>query len=48
MAIEFKLPVLGENIKSADILKILVAEGDKVEKDQIVLELETDKATMEV
>ncbi|MCK9279746.1 MAG: 2-oxo acid dehydrogenase subunit E2, partial [Melioribacteraceae bacterium] len=41
-------PVLGENIKSADILKILVAEGDKVEKDQIVLELETDKATMEV
>jgi pyruvate dehydrogenase E2 component (dihydrolipoamide acetyltransferase) len=48
MAIEFKLPVLGENIKSADILKILVSEGDKVEKDQIVLELETDKATMEV
>ncbi len=48
MAKEFKLPELGENIQSADILKVLVKPGDKVEKDQIVLEIETDKATIEV
>ncbi|MFA3782285.1 dihydrolipoyllysine-residue acetyltransferase [Melioribacteraceae bacterium 4301-Me] len=48
MTIEFKLPELGENIESADILKILVSEGDKVKVDQPVLEIETDKATIEV
>lgn len=48
MAIEFKLPELGENISSADILKVLVKDGDKVEVDQVVLEIETDKATIEV
>lgn len=48
MAIEFRLPELGENINSADILKVLVAVGDKVEVDQVVLEIETDKATIEV
>ena len=46
--IEFNLPELGENIETADITKILVAEGDKVEVDQILLEIETDKATVEV
>jgi pyruvate dehydrogenase E2 component (dihydrolipoamide acetyltransferase) len=45
---EFKLPELGENIEKAEVLKVLVAEGDTVEKDQPVLELETDKATFEV
>ena len=48
MAIEFKLPELGENIESADIVKILVAEGDKVKVDQVLFEIETDKATVEV
>lgn len=48
MANEFKLPELGENITSADIVKVLVKEGDAVEKDQIVVEIETDKATVEV
>jgi len=48
MAIEFKLPELGENIESADVLNILVSVGDKVEKDQGVIEIETDKATIEV
>ncbi|MFC2139478.1 dihydrolipoyllysine-residue acetyltransferase [Bacteroidota bacterium] len=48
MAIEFKLPELGENIESADIVKILVAEGDQVKVDQILFEIETDKATVEV
>ncbi|MCB9207020.1 MAG: dihydrolipoyllysine-residue acetyltransferase [Ignavibacteriales bacterium] len=46
--IEFKLPELGENIESADVTKVLVKVGDKVEKDQVLLEIETDKATVEV
>ena len=48
MTIEFKLPELGENIETADIVKILVAEGDNVKVDQILFEIETDKATVEV
>ncbi len=48
MAIEFKLPDLGENIESADVLEVLVQPGDTVEKDQTIIEIETDKATIEV
>ncbi len=45
---EFKLPELGENISKATIIKVMVAVGEKVSADQSVLELETDKATIEV
>lgn len=45
---EFKIPTLGENIASATVAKVLVKNGDKVNADQIVLEIETDKATVEV
>jgi pyruvate dehydrogenase E2 component (dihydrolipoamide acetyltransferase) len=45
---EFKLPNLGENISSAEITKLLVAVGDKLEKDQPVAEISSDKATIEV
>jgi pyruvate dehydrogenase E2 component (dihydrolipoamide acetyltransferase) len=48
MTTEFKLPELGENIEAGDVVDILVSVGDKVEQDQPVLELETDKATIEV
>lgn len=48
MPTEFKLPELGENIAAGDVVRILVAPGDTVAKDQAVLELETDKATIEV
>ena len=48
MATEFKLPELGENIDAASVTKVLVSVGDKIQKDQPVLELETDKATFEV
>jgi pyruvate dehydrogenase E2 component (dihydrolipoamide acetyltransferase) len=48
MATEFRLPELGENIESGDVLKVLVAVGDVIKADQPVLELETDKATIEV
>ena len=48
MATEFKLPDLGENIEEAEVLKVLVSEGDVIEADQPVLEVETDKAVFEL
>lgn len=45
---EFRLPELGENIEGGDIVQVLVQKGDHVHKDQVVLEIETDKATVEV
>jgi pyruvate dehydrogenase E2 component (dihydrolipoamide acetyltransferase) len=45
---DFTLPELGENISAGDVLRILVKPGDTLAKDQPVLELETDKATIEV
>src|SRR6185436_6843690 len=48
MATQIKLPNLGENIESGDVLSILVHEGDTVKADQDLLEVETDKATMPV
>jgi len=48
MTTELKLPELGENIESGNVVKVLVKAGDSIEKDQPVIELETDKATIEV
>ncbi len=48
MTTEFKLPELGENIEAADVTNVLVKEGDTIIKDQAILEIETDKATIEV
>ncbi|MFN7915101.1 MAG: 2-oxo acid dehydrogenase subunit E2 [Vicinamibacterales bacterium] len=48
MATDFQLPNLGENVAGGDVLRIMVNPGDTVAKDQPVLELETDKATIEV
>jgi len=48
MATEFKLPELGENVEKGDVTRVLVAVGDVVKVDQSVVELETDKATIEV
>src|SRR5207244_3508238 len=45
---DFTLPELGENITAGDVLRVLVKPGDTLAKDQPVLELETDKATIEV
>ena len=45
---DFTLPELGENVTAGDVLRVLVQPGDMVAKDQAVLELETDKATIEV
>jgi len=48
MAVEFKLPDLGEGIHEGEIIEVLVAVGDSVEDGQPVLVVETDKATTEV
>ena len=48
MKLEFKLPDLGENIEGGDIIAVLVALGDQLSEDQPVIELETDKAMIEV
>ncbi len=48
MATEFSLPELGENIESIQVVRVMVAAGDDVAVDQPVVELETDKATIEV
>jgi len=45
---DFKLPELGEDIEEADVIKLLVAEGDTVTADQPLIEIETEKATLEV
>ena len=46
--IEFKLPALGENIEEGDLVRLMVAPGAKVSEGQSVMELETDKAVVEV
>src|SRR3954463_8985196 len=48
MAIEVKLPSLGEGVDTGDVLELLVKEGDTVAKDQGIIELETGKATLQV
>ncbi len=48
MTLEFKLPSLGEKIEAAVIANVLVKAGDIVKKDQSVLELESDKAVIEL
>ncbi|MBN2161851.1 MAG: 2-oxo acid dehydrogenase subunit E2 [Pontiellaceae bacterium] len=48
MALEFKLPELGENIESGDVVSVLVAAGDIVSEGQSLLEIEAGKASMEI
>src|SRR5580704_13093416 len=48
MSIEFKLPAVGENIDKAEIGGLRVAVGDTIAADQIVMEIETDKAVFEL
>ena len=48
MATEFKLPELGENIESGDVVRIAVTAGETINQGQTVVELETDKAVIEV
>ncbi len=48
MAREFRLPDIGEGLTEAEIVRWLIAEGDTVAEDQALVELETDKAVVEI
>ncbi|AQT69252.1 Dihydrolipoyllysine-residue acetyltransferase component of pyruvate dehydrogenase complex [Anaerohalosphaera lusitana] len=48
MARDIKLPQLGQTMEEGTIVNILVSDGDKVEKGDVIFEVETDKATLEV
>jgi pyruvate/2-oxoglutarate dehydrogenase complex dihydrolipoamide acyltransferase (E2) component len=48
MAIDLKVPDLGENVESGDIVNVLVKEGDQIQADQSVMEIETGKAVVEL
>jgi len=48
MARDFLLPDLGEGIAEAQIIRLLVKEGDQVSEDQYLMEVETDKAAVEI
>ena len=45
---EFKLPELGENIETGDLVRLMISPGASVTEGQPVMELETDKAVIEV
>ncbi|MEE8411774.1 MAG: biotin/lipoyl-containing protein, partial [Acidobacteriota bacterium] len=45
---DLKLPELGENIDAVEVSAVLVAVGDSVKRDQPVIEVETEKASLEV
>jgi 2-oxoglutarate dehydrogenase E2 component (dihydrolipoamide succinyltransferase) len=48
MTVEIKVPVMGESVTEATISKWFKKEGDTVKRDEPLLELETDKVTVEV
>jgi pyruvate dehydrogenase E2 component (dihydrolipoamide acetyltransferase) len=48
MATEFKLPELGENIESGDLVRLMIKPGASIAEGEAVMELETDKAVVEV
>jgi 2-oxoglutarate dehydrogenase E2 component (dihydrolipoamide succinyltransferase) len=48
MTIEIKVPALGESVSEAAIAKLHKKVGDAVKADEIIVELETDKVTLEV
>jgi len=47
-ASDFKLPELGENIHQGDLVRLMVSPGEQISAGQPVMELETDKAVVEV
>jgi len=48
MTIEIKVPVLGESVSEAEIATLTKKVGDYIEADELLVELETDKVTLEV
>jgi pyruvate dehydrogenase E2 component (dihydrolipoamide acetyltransferase) len=45
---EVRLPELGENIESGDVIAVLVAAGEWIDKDQSIIEVESEKAALEI
>ena len=48
MAIEFKLPDIGEGLHEAELLQWMVKEGDVIREDDPLMEIQTDKAAVEI
>ena len=48
MTIEIKVPTLGESVTEASIAKLYKNVGDSIKADELLVELETDKVTLEV
>ncbi|WP_438316720.1 dihydrolipoamide acetyltransferase family protein [Sporosarcina sp. FA9] len=48
MAYEFRLPDIGEGIHEGEIVKWFVAKGDKINEDDTLLEIQNDKAVVEI
>ena len=48
MTYEFKFPDVGEGIAEGELVKWHVKEGDKIKKDEIIAEIETDKAIVQM
>ena len=48
MSKSFRLPDLGEGIHEGEVLAVLVSVGDKVQEEDPILEIETDKAAVEI
>ena len=48
MNVDFKLPPLGENVAGGDVVSVLVREGDVIAANDGVMEIETDKAVVEI
>ncbi|MEW8978908.1 MAG: dihydrolipoamide acetyltransferase family protein [Symbiobacterium sp.] len=48
MAFEFRLPDVGEGLHEAELIRWLVKEGDTVTEDQPIMEVQTDKAAVEI
>ena len=48
MAYEFKLPDLGEGLTEGEIARWLVAEGEEIAEDDPLVEIQTDKTTVEI
>src|ERR1700678_2670082 len=46
--IEFKLPALGGNIEQGDLVRLMISPGAAVSEGQAIMEIETDKAVVEV
>ena len=45
---DITVPEIGENVESGDVVEVLVKKGAKVKTDQGIIELETDKAVVEI